>query len=122
MTMISASDLLQILSEIHQYAILLVELREATTLGISHTAGDRMTYFKLQGGLSQADRSRLADAFYSGKTPENVTPLAVGDFLREIEGKKAKHIWLETGGRERKEHGFMSISELKTFFRGHTPQ
>ncbi|MGD0689975.1 MAG: hypothetical protein ABSA50_09430 [Candidatus Bathyarchaeia archaeon] len=122
MTMISASDLLQILSEIHQYAILLVELREATTLGISHTAGDRMTYFKLQGGLSQGDRSRLADAFYSGKTPENVTPLAVGDFLREIEGKKAKHIWLETGGRERKEHGFMSISELKTFFRGHTPQ
>lgn len=62
----------------------------------------------------------MADAFYSGKIPENVTPLAVEDFLREIEGKKAKHIWLETGGRARREHGFMSISELKAFFRGHT--
>ena len=120
--MISASDLLQILSEIHQYAILLLELREATTLGISHSAGERLTYFKLHGGLSQADRSKLADAFYSGRIPENVTPLAVEDFLKEIEGKRAKHIWLETGGRERREHGFMSISELKAFFRGHTPR
>ena len=92
------------------------------TLGISHSAGDSMTYFKLQGGLGQADRSRLTDAFYTGNLPENVTLLAVGDFLTEIEGKKAKHIWLETGGREHREHGFMSISELKAFFRGHTPR
>jgi hypothetical protein len=120
--MISASDVLQIISEIHQYSMLLLELREATTLGISHSGGDRMTYFKLQGRLSQGDRGKLAQAFYSGEVPEGVTPLAVEDFLGQIEGRKAKHIWLETGGKEHREHGFMSISELKTFFRGHAPR
>ena len=120
--MISASDVLQILSEIHQYSMLLLELREAMTLGISHSASDKMTYFKLQGRLNQAERGKLAEAVYSGVIPETVTPLAVEDFLGEIEGKKAKHIWLETGGKERREHGFMSISELKSFFRGHAPR
>ena len=120
--MISASDVLHIISEIHHYSLLLLELKEATTLGISHSASEKMTYFKLHGRLSQAERGELAEIFYSGKIPENVTPLAVDDFLAEIEGKKAKHIWLETSGRERREHGFMSISELKAFFRGHSPR
>jgi hypothetical protein len=122
LTMISASDVLQIISEIHQYTMLLLELRDATTLGISHSGGDRMTYFKLQGKLGHLERGRLAQAFYSGAVPEGVTALPVEDFLGEIEGRKAKHIWLETGGKEHKEHGFVSISELKAFFRSHAPR
>lgn len=122
MTMISASDAIQIISEIHQYSMLLVELRDATTLGILHSAGDKMTYFKFQGTLGQAERGKLAETIYSGKIREPVKPLALEEFLLEIEGRKARHIWLETGGAERKEHGFMSISELKAFFRGHTPR
>jgi hypothetical protein len=118
--MISASDVLQIMSEIHQYSMLLVELRDATTLGILRSAGDGMTCFRLQGKLGRVERGKLVESIYSGEIPETVKSLAVEDFLREIEGKKAKHIWLETGGVERKEHGFMSISELKTFFRGHS--
>ena len=31
--MISASDVLQILSELHQYSMILMELRDATTVG-----------------------------------------------------------------------------------------
>jgi hypothetical protein len=120
--MISASDVLQIMSEIHQYSMLLLELREATTLGISHSGGDRMTYFMLEGRLGHVERKKLARAFYSGEVPEGVTALGVEDFLGEIEGRKAKHIWLETGEKEHKEHGFASISELKAFFRGHAPR
>jgi hypothetical protein len=118
--MISTSDLLHIISEIHQYSMLLVELRDATTLGIVRSAGDKMTYFKFQGTLGQSERGKLAQTIYSGEIREPVKPLALEEFLREIEGRTPKHIWLETGGAERKEHGFMSISELKAFFRGHT--
>ena len=62
------------------------------------------------------------EMIYSGAMPQSVKPLALEEFLRGIEGKKAKHIWLEAGGAERREHGFMSISELKAFLRGHMPQ
>lgn len=116
--MISASDVLQIISEIHQYSMVLVELKDATTLGVLHSARDKMTYFKVHGKLGQAERAKLLDAIDSGGFPEAMKPLTVEDFLAEIEGRKAKHIWLEAGGEERKEHGFMSISELKEFFRG----
>lgn len=115
--MISASDVLQIISEIHQYSMLLVELKDTVTLGISHSAGDRMAYFKLEGKLGSTERGRLVKKIYAGEIPDTVKPLTVEDFLREIEGRTAEHIWVETGGVERKEHGFMSISELKTFFR-----
>ncbi len=120
MTMISASDVLQIISEIHQYSMLLVELKDAATLGISRSAGDRMTCFKLQGKLGQAERRKLTETVYSGGIPEFVKTLPVEEFVREIEGRKARHIWIETGGIESKEHAFMSISELKAFFRSHS--
>lgn len=120
--MISASDAIQIISEIHQYSMLLVELRDATTLGIVRSAGDKMTYFKFQGTLGQGERGKLVETIYSGEIREPVKALPLEEFLREIEGRKAKHIWLETGGAERREHGFMSISELKAFFRGHSPR
>jgi len=117
--MISANDVLQIISEIHQYSMLLVELKDATTLGILHSATDRMTYFKFTEKLRPTERRKVVERIYDGEMPESLKPLAVEEFLREIEGKKARHIWLETGGLERKEHGFLSISELKAFFRNH---
>lgn len=118
--MISASDVLQIISEIHQYSMLLVELKDAATLGIMHSPQDRMTYFKLDEKLDLEERGKLVERIYAGEIPETVEPLTIENFLQEIEGRKAKHIWLETGGEDRKEHGFLSISELKTFFRNHS--
>ncbi len=117
--MISANDVLQVISEIHQYSLLLLELKDTTILGILHSETDKVTYFKLTEKLGPLGRSKLVQQIYSGELPETLKPLPVEVFLREIEGKKARHIWLETGGRERKEHGFLSISELKAFFRSH---
>ncbi len=117
--MISASDVLQIISEIHQYSMLIIELKDAATVGIVHSAGDKLTYFKLDGKLAADDRVALVKRMSSGEMPQLAKMLPVEDLLREIEGRKAKHIWLETDGEERKEHGFMSISELKTFLRTH---
>lgn len=120
--MISPSDLLHIINEIHQYSMLLVELRDATTLGISRTASDRMVCFVCRGKLGRTERGKLMERAASGTMPGTVKALSLEQFLQEIEDKKAKHIWLETGGAEPREHGFMSISELKAFFRGHPPR
>jgi hypothetical protein len=115
--MISASDVLQIINEIHQYSMLFIELKDATTIGILHFAGDHTSYFKLEQKLGPDERSTLTQAIYSGQTPDVVKTMTLEDFLSEIEGKKAKHIWLESGAGRPREHGFMSISELKAFFR-----
>ena len=117
--MISASDVLQLLSEIHQYSMVLIELKEATTIGISQLSDGKLNYFGITRALGTRERSQFVKEIYSGKTPKGVTPLSMEQFLASIEGKKPRHIWLETGGAERKELGFMSIAELKAHFRIH---
>jgi hypothetical protein len=118
--MITANDLLQIISEIHQYSTLLMELKDATTFGISRSSDDKLNYFRIERRLDPAERNNLVQKFCGGEMPDSLQPLPVERFLQEIEGKKARHIWLETGGAERKEMGFLSISELKAFFRAHS--
>ena len=115
--MISASDVLHIFSEIHQYSMLLIELKDATTLGISHSKEGRLTCFAVDGPLDAAERVKFVKQVYSGQAPSSLRPLPMERFVSSIEGKKPKHIWLETGSDERKELGFLSIAELKTHFR-----
>ena len=117
--MISASDVLQIISEIHQYSMLLIELKDDGTVGIVRSTADAMTCFRVDGSPKRADRGTLVQKIYAGEFPQIVKTLTVEEFLSEVEGKKARHIWLESGGNDRREHGFLSITELKTFFRGH---
>lgn len=115
--MISANDILQVISEIHQYSMLLLELKDSATLGILHAPKEKVNYFKLKGTLGRRERQNLMQLIYSGETPSSLLPLPVDQFLSEIEGKKTRHIWLETVSPERKELAFVSIAELKTFLR-----
>jgi hypothetical protein len=115
--MISANDVLQVISEIHQYSLLLLELKESGTFGILHSPKDKVNYFKLKGRLGRWERVDLVQEIYGGKVPESLLSLPVEEFLREIEGKKTRHIWLETVEPERRELAFLSISELKAFLR-----
>lgn len=115
--MISANDILQAISEIHQYSMLLIELKDATTVGILHSGDDSMSYFKLDGGLKHSERIALIRGVEEGNPPQALKALTVEELIREVEGRKAKHIWLEAVGDERREHGFLSISELKLFLR-----
>ena len=118
--MISASDVLQILSEIHQYSVILIELRDATTIGISHTPEGKLHCFSVRRTLGTDDRIQLVNDVYIERPPDSVNALTMEQFLDAIEGKKPRHIWLETGGKEPKELGFMSIAELKAHFRIHS--
>lgn len=115
--MISANDLLQVISEIHQYSMLLIELQSAATFGIMHTSSDSMSYFKFEGSLKHSERRALVNQIYGGQMPQTLKSLTVEEFLNGVEGNKARHIWLEKVGKESNEHGFLSISELVTFFR-----
>jgi len=114
--MISASDVLQAISEIHQYSMLLIELKDSTTVGILHSGGDSMSYFKLERGLKHSERVALVRGVGEDNLPA-LKALSVEELIREVEGRKARHIWLEAVGREKREHGFLSISELKLFLR-----
>jgi hypothetical protein len=115
--MSSANDVLQIINEIHQYSMLLVELRDEVTLGLLRLAEDKLSYFRVKGKLVRESRAELLSVLSAGKIPESLRVLTVDEFLQSIEGKKVKHIWLESGGPTRKELGFLSIAELKSHFR-----
>jgi len=115
--MISASDVLQILSELHQYSMILMELRDATTLGIAHSPEGRLNCFIYEGALDANDRAKLVKEVSDGHTSKLLRLLPVEQFLSTIEGKRTKHIWLETNGLDHKELAFVSIAELKAHLR-----
>lgn len=112
--MISASDVLQILSELHQYSMILIELRDATTLGIAHSPEGRLNCFIYEGALDAKDRAKLVKEVSDGRTSRLLRLLPVEQFLSTIEGKRTKHIWLEM---DHKELAFVSIAELKAHLR-----
>ena len=115
--MISANDVLQVISEIHQYSLLLLELRDATTFGIVHSNDGKVNYFRLAGKMSRRERIDLVQKICGGIVSSPVFALPVDQFVREIEGKKARHVWLETVEPERTEMAFVSISELKSYLK-----
>jgi hypothetical protein len=116
-TMISANDALQLISELHQYSMLLLELKDATTLGIWHHPKDRVSYFRSHVKLGRKERAELVQTVSARKIPEQLVPLSVDEFLEGVEGKRARHIWLETLEPEHRELAFLSIAELKTFLK-----
>ena len=99
--------------------MLLIEMKDDGTVGIIRSTADTMTCFKVEGSPKRADRGALVQEILAGELPHIVKTLTVDQFLSEVEGKTARHIWLEAGGKDRREHGFLSISELKMFFRTH---
>ena len=115
--MISANDVLQAISEIHQYSMLLIELKNGTTVVIQQSAEGATDYYKLEGSLNASERARLARGTRDSKRHTTLQALTIGELIDELEGQRASHIWLETIGRERREHGFLSIAELKAFLR-----
>ena len=115
--MISANDVLQAISEIHQYSMLLIELKNATTVVIRHAVDGTMSYFKLEGSLRAAERHALARRMPKENQLANLKHLTIEELIGEVDGQTANHIWLEAVGAGRREHAFLSIAELKAFLR-----
>jgi hypothetical protein len=115
--MISANDVLQVISEIHQYSMLLIELKNSTTIVIQPAVDGTMSYFKQEGSLKPTERHALAQRKPRQNQATNLRHLTIEELIGELEGQTANHIWLEAMGGGRREHGFLSISELKAFLR-----
>jgi hypothetical protein len=115
--MISANDVLQVISEIHQYSMLLLELKDGSTFGILHSGEGKVNYLRLEGKMSRQERIDLVQKISDGIMSDRVFALPVDQFVREIEGKKARHIWLEKVDPDRNEMAFASISELKSYLK-----
>jgi hypothetical protein len=115
--MISTNDVLQAISENHQYSMLLIELKNSVTVVIRHSVNGTMSYFKVEGSLKPSERAALARRIPQDMQLANLKPLTIEELIDEVDGQKANHIWLEARGVERREHGFLSISELKAFLR-----
>ena len=112
--MISANDVLQAISEIHQYSMLVIELKNSRTVLIQHSTDGTMSYFRLDGGLKPAERHALRRRL-ANNGPSNLRHLTFEELIMEVDGQTPNHIWLEAVGG--KEHGFLSIAELKAFLR-----
>jgi len=115
--MISANDVLQAISEIHQYSTLLIELKNSNTVVIRHSADGKMSYFKIRGNLKPSERAALARIRPESNEFMGLKSLTIGELFDELDGQRAHHIWLEAMGHEKREHAFLSIAELKTFLR-----
>jgi hypothetical protein len=120
--MISANDVLQAISEIHQYSMLLIELKNSTTVMIRHSVDGTMSYFKLEGSLKPTERAALARRMPKDERLGNLKHLTIQELIDEVDGQSARHIWLEAKGGDRSEHGFLSIAELKAFLRTNPPR
>ncbi len=97
--------------------MLLLELKDAGTFLILQTPHEKADYFRLKDTLGNHERRHLVQKIANQQIPESLVPLPVDQFLREVEGRKTRHIWLETVRPERKEFAFLSIAELKMFLR-----
>ena len=117
--MISIGDILHIISEIHQYSIILLEMRNGIIYLISRGENDKPRYSRFEGDLQPREKHKLLREARMGELTA-FQQLSVEDFLRQIEGGKTRHIWLETSGAEPKEHVFLTIAELKAFFKSHS--
>jgi hypothetical protein len=115
--MISANDVLQAISEIHQYSMLLIELKNSTTVVIRHSLDGTMGYYKLAGSFKPSERHSLAKKMPKDNQLPNLRHITIEELISAVDGQTANHIWLEARGADRREHGFLSIAELKAFLR-----
>ena len=115
--MITANDMLQAISEIHQYSMLLIELKNSTTVVIRHAVDGTMSYFKVEGSLKPGERHALARRTPKENQLANLRHLTIEELIGEVDGQTANHIWLEAMGADRREHVFLSFAELKSFLR-----
>jgi hypothetical protein len=118
--MISQADLLEVISEMHQYSAVLIELRDRNVYAIFVVSRSHPSFFRFHARhWTSKIRRQIVDSIYSGKVPETAETISLDDFLSSLSGRKARHIWLEKQDRGSAELGFLSMSELKNYLKAH---
>ena len=116
--MISETEILHIINEIHQYDAILVELKDGTVFGILKGTEAVPEYFRTRGVPKTArDRRVLLEAAESARPDVHVDSITLETLLNGLRGMKTRHVWLERRTPPSHEMAFLNLRELGTFLR-----
>ena len=118
--MISEAEILLIVSEIHQYDVVLMELRDGTVFGIAKASESTPTYFRTRRAARTTDERRaLLERVTGPEDKGHVDTVTLDTMLNGLKGMKTRHVWLERRTEPRYEMAFLNLKELGTFLRRH---
>jgi hypothetical protein len=118
--MISETEILHIVNEIHQYDVVLVELRDGAIFGIAKGAASTPIYFRTRElARTPQDRRALLQAVLESRGRGNVDSVTLDTLLNGLRGMKTRHVWLERRTEPRQEMAFLNLKELEIFLRKH---
>ena len=118
--MISEAEILHIVSEIHQYDVVLVELKDGAVFGIAKNEEDGPAYFRTRGpALTREDRRTLLVAARESRGEGHVDLVTLDTLLNGLRGMKTRHVWLERRIEPRREMAFLNLKEVEMFLRKH---
>ena len=116
--MISEAEILHIISEIHQYDVILVELRDGSIFGIGKGAQSAPEYFRTRAAARTAkDRRALSEVLAAPRPEAHVDQITLETLLNGLRGMKTRHVWLERRTEPRHEMAFLNLKELASFLR-----
>jgi hypothetical protein len=119
-SMISEAEILLIVSEIHQYDVVLMELRDGTVFGIAKARDSAPTYFRTAKAARTADERRtLLESVTEPQTKGHVDTVTLETMLNGLKGMRTRHVWLEKRTEPRCEMAFLNLKELGAFLRRH---
>lgn len=118
--MICEAEILHMISEIHQYDVILVELKDGTVFGIVKDAESKPFYFHARFAARTAKERRvLLDAAASSRPETGVDPVTLETLMNGLRGMKARRVWLEKRTKPAHEMAFLDLRELGAFLRKH---
>jgi hypothetical protein len=118
--MISEAEILLIVNEIHQYDVVLMELRDGTVFGIAQGHESTPTYFRTRRAARTPEQRRtLLESVTESHERGNVDIVTLETMLNGLRGMKTRHVWLERRTEPRYEMAFLNLKELGVFLRRH---
>jgi hypothetical protein len=119
--MISEAEILHIVNEIHQYDLVLIELKDGTIFGIAKGTDSAPIYFRTRGVSRTADERRaLVESATGSGGQGHVDSVTLDTLLNGLRGMKTRHVWLEKRTEPRYEMAFLNLKELEAFLRKHS--
>ena len=116
--MISETEMLHIVNEIHQYDAILVELRDGTIFGIAKGSESMPEYFRTRAVVKTSrDRRALLRAVGAFRSDVHVDSITLETLMNGLRGMKPRHVWLERRTPPSHEMAFLSLKELGIFLR-----
>jgi len=118
--MISEAEILQVVNEIHQYDLILMELKDGTIFGIAKGMDSLPTYFRTRRAARTADERRaFLESVVTSGGGGHVDSVTLDTLLNGLRGMRARHVWLERRTEPRHEMAFLNLKELEVFLRRH---